>query len=233
MARTVKALAAEVVRAVRSRRWPTATLRAQRRRWSKRLEGATSAEVLGPAFRLLREPEFEFRFVAYEIVANHPAARSRLDARTLERLAARLGSWGAVDTFACSLAGPAWREGRIGDAVVHRWARSPDRWWRRAALVATVPLNSRAQGGAGDSKRTLAVCRMLVADRDDMVVKAMSWALRELAKRDASAVRGFLAGQGDASAARVRREVRSKLETGLKNPRIARRPAEGRSRRGR
>jgi 3-methyladenine DNA glycosylase AlkD len=59
----------------------------------------------------------------------------------------------------------------------------------------------------------------LVADRDDMVVKALSWALRELAKRDPKAVRGFVATHGEALAARVRREVSAKLTTGLKNPR--------------
>jgi 3-methyladenine DNA glycosylase AlkD len=31
---------------------------------------------------------------------------------------------------------------------------------------------------------TLEVCRALIDDRDDMVVKALSWALRELANRN-------------------------------------------------
>ena len=60
---------------------------------------------------------------------------------------------------------------------------------------------------------------MLIADRDDMVVKAMSWALREVAKRDPAAARRFLAEHRDALAARVVREVGNKLATGLKNPR--------------
>jgi 3-methyladenine DNA glycosylase AlkD len=59
---------------------------------------------------------------------------------------------------------------------------------------------------------------MLVNDRDDMVVKAMSWALRELAKRDANAVRDFLNEHREALGGRVAREVNNKLQTGLKNP---------------
>jgi 3-methyladenine DNA glycosylase AlkD len=51
-----------------------------------------------------------------------------------------------------------------------------------------------------------------------MVVKGMSWALRELAKRDPAAVEGFLREQAGALAARVVREVRNKLTTGRKNP---------------
>ncbi|MEO8453153.1 MAG: DNA alkylation repair protein [Gemmatimonadota bacterium] len=86
------------------------------------------------------------------------------------------------------------------------------------AVVATVPLNVRAQGGRGDVPRTLAVCRLVVTDRDDMVVKALSWALRSLVPWDRSAVEGFLAEHGERLEARVRREVGNKLRTGLKSP---------------
>jgi len=51
-----------------------------------------------------------------------------------------------------------------------------------------------------------------------MVAKAMSWALRELAVHDPDAVREFLNEHGHVLAARVKREVRNKLTTGLKNP---------------
>jgi 3-methyladenine DNA glycosylase AlkD len=52
-----------------------------------------------------------------------------------------------------------------------------------------------------------------------MVVKALSWALRELVVHDPDAVRAFLSEHEDVLAARVKREVRNKLTTGLKNPR--------------
>jgi 3-methyladenine DNA glycosylase AlkD len=51
-----------------------------------------------------------------------------------------------------------------------------------------------------------------------MVVKALSWALRELVVHDPAAVEAFLAQHEAVLAARVEREVRNKLETGLKNP---------------
>ena len=54
-----------------------------------------------------------------------------------------------------------------------------------------------------------------------MVVKAMSWALRELAKRDPSAVRAFLDTHNERIHARVRREVTNKLATGRKSGRPA------------
>ena len=57
-----------------------------------------------------------------------------------------------------------------------------------------------------------------VPDRQDLVVKGLSWALRELAKRDPESVRIFLAAHRDTLAARVIREVNNKLDTGRKNP---------------
>ncbi len=85
-----------------------------------------------------------------------------------------------------------------------------------------MPLNVRSRGGRGDVPRTLAVCRLLLDDRDDMVVKAMSWALRELVVHDPDAVRAFLSETEGRLAARAGREVRNKLTTGLKNPRKTR-----------
>jgi 3-methyladenine DNA glycosylase AlkD len=102
--------------------------------------------------------------------------------------------------------------------AIRDWARSDDRWWRRAALVSTVALNMRSHGGHGDTERTLAIGRMLADDDDDMVVKALSWALRSLVVHDPEAVRDFLRRHDDVLAARVKREVTNKLETGLKNP---------------
>ena len=85
-------------------------------------------------------------------------------------------------------------------------------------MVSTVALNVRSHGRDGDVKRTLDVCRLLVDDQDDMVAKAMSWALRELVVHDADAVRRFLQEHEDVLAARVKREVGNKLKTGFKNP---------------
>lgn len=194
----------------------TPAVRAVRRRYTKQLEDATARDVLAIAYELLERRGS--RFVAYELIAFHPETMASLGAGHLRRLGRGMASWGDVDTFCCLVAGAVWREGQVADALIHSWAHSKDRWWRRSALVATVPLNVRARGGTGDARRTLAVCRLLIDDRDDMVVKAMSWALRALSEHDPAAVRRFLKTHEDALAVRVLREVRNKLSTGLKNP---------------
>ena len=159
------------------------------------------------------------RWVAYELIRNHKAAFESVDDALINEIGAGIDTWDSVDAFARTLSGPAWQHGLASDALIREWSLSDDLWWRRAALVSTVALNTRSYGGTGDTRRTLAICETLAADHEDMVVKALSWALRVLAWHDASAVQAFLDTHDDRLAARVKREARNKLNTGLKNPR--------------
>jgi 3-methyladenine DNA glycosylase AlkD len=195
-------------------------LRKERRRWSRRLRTEAAADVFDLVLELIER--FGYRWIAYELLLFHPSALGLVDPANVERFAGHLRSWGDVDQFGILLAGPAWRANHIDDRTVHAWAAREDRWWRRAALVATVPLNVRSQGGHGDTQRTLGVCELLVNDRDAMVAKAMSWALRALSVPDQSAVEAFLRAHATALPALAKREVRNKLATGLKNPRGSR-----------
>jgi 3-methyladenine DNA glycosylase AlkD len=194
----------------------TEAIRDVRRIFSKRLAKCSPEQVISLALKLVHGSAP--RFFAYELIQHHKQALLSLKPDTLEELGTGNVSWETVDAFACFLSGPSWREGQTSDALIRRWARSSDRWWRRAALVSTVPLNNKARGGHGDTARTLMICDLLREDRDEMVVKALSWALRELSKRDPGAVRKFVREHAGALAPRVVREVNNKLETGLKNP---------------
>jgi len=191
--------------------------RAIRRKYSQLLKQASPQLVLDLARKLLRA--YSYGWLAYELIANHPEALEHIGEAEVEELGQGINSWWSVDSLAPTLSGPAWLKGRVSDDLIYGWARSAGRWWRRAALVSTVALNMRSQGGRGDVDRTLRVCRSLVADHDEMVVKAMSWVLRELVVHDPHALSEFLNEHEQVLAARVKREVRNKLSTGLKNPR--------------
>ncbi len=193
------------------------SVNAVRRAFSRSLRKEDGRLVLELA-RTLRF-RYGYRAVPYELILAHRGAFKMLDERRLEELGRGVDSWGAVDSFARTLSGPAWRDGLIGDEVILKWAHSPDRWWRRAALVSTVALNMRSYGGRGDTPRTLKICGLLVDDHDDMVEKALSWTLRELVVHDARAVEDFIARYEAVLGSRVKREVRNKLRTGLKSPR--------------
>lgn len=213
----VAALAAAIDRDVKASPVPnTPTLRAIRAKYSRALKPASPDFVLRLARTLLETDAY--RWMAYEFIRDHRPAFESLRETDVEDLGRGINSWWTVDAFARTLSGPAWLRGQVSDRLMLKWAHSPDPWWRRAALVSTVALNVRSQGGKGDVPRTLRVCRTLAKDREDMVIKALSWALRELVVHDPKAVRQFLVEHDRVLAARVKREVKNKLRTGLKNP---------------
>jgi len=187
-----------------------------RRKYSRLLKKESPKFVLDLASEL--KEKCRYHVFSYELIRSHKEAFQSMGETELEEFGHGINSWWSVDAFARTLAGPAWLRGQVSDGLIHKWANSEDLWWRRAALVSTVALNMRSQGGMGDAPRTLAVCRLLVEDYDDMVVKAMSWALRALAVHDPGEVSAFLEKYEDVLATRVKREVQNKLTTGLKNP---------------
>ncbi len=198
----------------------TPVLRTVRRGYSRTLRGVHARDVIALASNLSSMLPQERKWVAYELVRFHAGAFKTVTLRQIEALSRELDSWYAVDGFGTILVGPLWARGRLPDALPERWSRSSDRWLRRSSLVATVGLNALGSGQADrsrDAERTLAICSRLAGDRDDMVEKALSWALRVLSDRDRGAVERFMEEHDPVLAARVRREVRRKLETGTKN----------------
>ena len=100
---------------------------------------------------------------------------------------------------------------------VKSYLGSKDFWIRRIAIVATVSLNQKARGGTGDALQTIEICKLVVNDHEDMIIKALSWALRELAKVEKQPVIDFIDNYKDKLHKKVLREVSNKIEIGTKN----------------
>ena len=199
-------------------------LRATLKPFRAELKARPVDEARERILRIARADVHEIHHAAYELIAGLPRVRQTLSTEEVLGLADGNDNWASVDTWACEVGGPALKQGVLSDVDLLAWTVSPDRWRRRAALVCTVPLNMKSRGGTGDTRRTLRMCEPLATDGDPMVAKALSWALRELLEQDPEAVVAFLAAH--AVPALVRREVGTKLRTGVKNPR---RPAGGAS----
>jgi 3-methyladenine DNA glycosylase AlkD len=195
----------------------TPNLRKVRRKYSKKLAQAAPEQILDFARYFIKN--YNYRWIAFEIIKCHKTAIKLIGVKELGEFGKEINSWGAVDVFAGFIAGPAWRNGQVPDELILSWANSKDHWWRRTALVCTVPLNRRSAGGQGDIYRTLKICGKLAADKNDMVIKALSWALRELITHDPESVRKFMTEYNSELAARVKREVKNKLTMGIKNAR--------------
>jgi 3-methyladenine DNA glycosylase AlkD len=160
---------------------------------------------------------FECNQLAYELLSKNKNALSLLKLKDLEELGKNMDNWATTDCFSVMISGWAWRENQITDADVLNWLETGNLWWRRAAIVSTVALNLKSRGGKSDAKRTLMICEKVINNREPLIVKALSWALRELSKSDKPAVEKFMEEYDSQMAGLVRREVYTKLETGRKN----------------
>ncbi|HEX7893600.1 MAG TPA: DNA alkylation repair protein, partial [Terriglobales bacterium] len=92
----------------------------------------------------------------------------------------RISSWADHDALVHSLMAPMIASEPSRVARVFRWAKSSERWHRRAACVALIQ-------GTRQKKFFPQVVRLsnsLLRDKDDMVQKGLGWLLRETAKRD-------------------------------------------------
>lgn len=160
---------------------------------------------------------FECNQLAFELLSKNKNALQLIKLDDLEELGKNMDNWATTDCFSVMISGWVWREKLITDSDVLNWLKSGNLWWRRAAIVSTVALNLRSRGGKGDAARTLMICEKVINDREKLIVKALSWALRELSKSNKQAVESFMEKYDSKIAPLARREIYTKLETGRKN----------------
>jgi 3-methyladenine DNA glycosylase AlkD len=92
----------------------------------------------------------------------------------------RVSSWADHDALAHYLLAPMVAADPARCRKVFLWAKSPNRWRRRAACVALIR-------GARERRLFEQIMRLsneLLHDEDDMVQKGLGWLLRETAKAD-------------------------------------------------
>ena len=94
-------------------------------------------------------------------------------------------NWDLVDSSASQIVG-AYLADRPR-APLYRLARSRDLWRRRVAVIATLHFIRLRQ-----FDDTLAIAELLLADREDLIHKAVGWMLREVGNRDRAAAERFL-----------------------------------------
>ena len=93
----------------------------------------------------------------------------------------RITSWSDHDSLVHDLIAPMVVAKPARAKTVFRWARSSNRWRRRAACVALIR-GARAKMFFPEIKK---LSDSLLTDEDDMVQKGLGWLLRETAKFDA------------------------------------------------
>jgi 3-methyladenine DNA glycosylase AlkD len=92
----------------------------------------------------------------------------------------RISSWADHDALVHDLIAPMMASSPARVKNVFRWAKSPNRWHRRAACVAQI----RGTRTKMFFPEITKLSNSLLTDEDDMVQKGLGWLLRETAKFD-------------------------------------------------
>ena len=155
------------------------------RQLAKEYEALSSRVIVA----LLKSPWHEERLLALLILVRQyatgdPAARDRIY-RCYMANRARINNWDLVDCSATRIVG-AHLQAR-GRRVLRALARSASLWDRRIAVLATFQFIA-----AREYDDSLAIARMLLGDREDLIHKAVGWMLREIGKRDRPVLERFL-----------------------------------------
>jgi 3-methyladenine DNA glycosylase AlkD len=98
--------------------------------------------------------------------------------RLFEKWLDRISNWSDHDGLVHYLIGPMVAAKPLRAKAVFRWAKSRNRWLRRAACVALIQ-GTRRQMFFPQITR---LSDLLLRDEDDMVQKGLGWLLRETAK---------------------------------------------------
>jgi 3-methyladenine DNA glycosylase AlkD len=98
---------------------------------------------------------------------------------------ARINNWDLVDASAGDIVGQHLEAGDI--ALLERLARSESLWERRIAIVSTFHFIKH-----NEFRPTLKIATLLLGDAQDLIHKATGWMLREVGKRDRTALDRFL-----------------------------------------
>lgn len=174
---------------VKSRGWYTAELRKVARRFERQLLNECGLEYLVQvADNLFHGDVLEERVFAVFLLERRVADLSEAHFELLISWLNRVSSWADHDGLVHYLIGPLIAAEPKRAKLVFMWAKSPNRWRRRAAAVSLI----RAIRAHTMFRETERITHALLADEDDMVQKGLGWLLREHAKANREIAVPFL-----------------------------------------
>jgi 3-methyladenine DNA glycosylase AlkD len=166
---------------VQSHGWRTAELRRAAIQWRREILQQSDLKFLVQvADNLFAGQINEDKNAAVFLLENITGKFGDEEFELLESWLPRISNWSDHDGLVHYLIAPMMvaKPGRA--RKVFGWAKSKNRWFRRAACVALIQGVRRRLFFSEIMK----LCNLLLSDEDDMVQKGLGWLLRETAKAD-------------------------------------------------
>ncbi|MFI2454660.1 DNA alkylation repair protein [Streptomyces sp. NPDC019539] len=147
----------------------------------------SEADCTAIALRCWELPEREYHYFAADYLRRHAGRCSSGFVPVARRLITTVSWWDTVDTLAAHVVGALVAADPGLARVMDRWVEDDDLWIARTAL-----LHQLRHKDATDAERLFRYCLRQSGHPDFFVRKAIGWSLREYAKTDPDAVRGFV-----------------------------------------
>jgi 3-methyladenine DNA glycosylase AlkD len=140
---------------------------------------------------LLQSPLHEVRLTGlllwmYRYERGGSAERAKIY-RLYTNNTSRINNWDLVDVTAPTIVGEYLWGHPNKRGIMSKWAQSKSIWQRRIAIISTfffIRKNHFAE--------TLLLAEVFLTDKEDLIHKATGWMLREVGKRDVTALEKFL-----------------------------------------
>ncbi|MBU0985807.1 MAG: DNA alkylation repair protein [Proteobacteria bacterium] len=139
--------------------------------------------------RLLRSPVHEKRMLALLILIRKFENSGKPEQKSIYALYLEnirfVNNWDLVDGSSGRIVGAYLME--KNKAPLYRMATSKNLWERRISIISTFYFIKHDR-----FSESLKISKMLLADREDLIHKAVGWMLREIGKRDLPVLESFL-----------------------------------------
>jgi 3-methyladenine DNA glycosylase AlkD len=167
---------------IKSHGWYTAKLRSAAVRFRRRIRQEFGLDfLLQVADKLFVGKILEEKIFAVFLLEKLIDEFGDAEFRLFESWLPRISSWADHDALVHYLIAPMVAARVSRSRRIFLWAKSRNRWHRRAACVALIQ-GTRRKIFLAETKR---LSDLLLSDQDDMVQKGLGWLLRETAKADA------------------------------------------------
>lgn len=170
---------------------------------AKGMNEPTSDELGATARKLWKLEEREFQYAANDLIDIHwKIADKNFLAEHVEHLIITKSWWDTVDGLGSVAISPL--SDKYGcEKLIDKWNKSVNIWLNRAAIQ-----HQRGRKFETDVKLVLKYCDDHASSDEFFIVKAIGWALRDIAKINPKAVRDFLKAHPDLGRVAVREAER-------------------------